>query len=149
MKNDVLKDRVALITGASRGIGKDCAFRLAEAGASVVVNYYKSKTEAKEIVSEINANGGKALAIMADVSKETDVKELFRKISASVGHVEILVNNAGINPGKPLLELTLQDFMACMDTNLTSAFLVTQAALPNMIEKRFGRIINISSVAAQ
>jgi 3-oxoacyl-[acyl-carrier protein] reductase len=149
MKSDVLKDRVALITGASRGSGKDIAFRLADAGASVVVNYHKSKTEAAGIVADIKASGGKAVAIMADVSKEDDVAKLFHEISTSIGHVEILVNNAGINPAKPLLELTLQDFMKCIDVNLTSAFLVTQAALPNMIEKKFGRIINISSVAAQ
>ena len=149
MKSNLLKDRVALITGASRGIGKDCAFRLAEAGASVVVNYYKSKPEADQIVAEIKASGGKAVAIMADVSKEDEVKKLFREVSASIGHVEILVNNAGVNPARPLLELTLQDFMECINVNLTSAFLATQAALPSMIEKNFGRIINISSIAAQ
>jgi 3-oxoacyl-[acyl-carrier protein] reductase len=148
MKN-LLKNRVALVTGASRGIGKDSAIRLAGAGAKVIVNYYKSKPEADEVVEVIKANGGQAIAIKADVSKEPEIKRLFNETVATFGHVEILVNNAGINPGRPILELTLQDFMDCINVNLASAFLTTQAALPYMIEKNFGRIINISSIAAQ
>jgi len=146
---EILKNKVALVTGASKGLGKEIAFKFADAGATVIVNYNSSKQEAEAIVAEIKTNNGKAFAIQADVSKEEDVKRLYSEIANVGGSVDILVNNAGVNPSKPLLELTLADFQQSLDINLTSAFLTTQAALPAMIEKNFGRIINISSVAAQ
>ncbi|RYC68010.1 3-oxoacyl-ACP reductase FabG [Spirosoma sordidisoli] len=149
VKDQPLLDKIALVTGASRGIGQEIALRLASAGATVVVNYKSSRQEAESIASRITATGGQALALRADVSDETDVRNLFDQISDQAGPVTILVNNAGINPTRPLLDLTLADFQQSLTVNLTSAFLTTQAALPAMIEQRFGRIINISSVAAQ
>ncbi len=149
MNNQPLKNLTALVTGASRGIGKEIAFTLAEAGATVIVNYNNSKLEADDIVSTIKSKGGMAFALQADVSKKTAVANLFKQITDVSGSVDILVNNAGINPSKPFLELTLADFQLSIDNNLTSTFMVTQAALPAMIEKNFGRIINISSIAAQ
>ena len=149
MKNTALKQQVALVTGASRGLGRAIALSLAEAGATVIINYNNSPEKADEVVAEIAASGGHALAIRADVSDEHSVSEMFSKIKSVIGDVDIVVNNAGINPVKSLLEVTLADFQRSLDINLTSAFLVTQAALPAMIEKQHGRIINLSSVAAQ
>jgi 3-oxoacyl-[acyl-carrier protein] reductase len=149
LKNQAVSNKIALVTGASKGIGRDIAFKLAGAGATVIVNYNSSKAEAEAIVSSIIAEEGKAFAIQADVSKEASVKDLFKRISDLAGSVDILVNNAGVAPTKPFLELTLADFQQSININLTSTFMVTQAALPAMIEKNFGRIINISSIAAQ
>lgn len=149
METNKLNNKVALVTGAAKGLGKEIAFTLANAGATVIVNYHSSKEAADAIVAEITANGQKAIALKADVSSEAEVAELYRQIAEQAGNVDILVNNAGINPTKPLLDITLADFQQALSVNLTSAFLTTQAALPGMIEKQSGRIINISSVAAQ
>jgi 3-oxoacyl-[acyl-carrier protein] reductase len=149
MKTPSLKGKVALVTGASKGLGKAIAFSLANAGATVIVNYNKSKTEAETIVKQIEAEGGKAFVIQADVSKEEAVKNLFSQVEKVAGSVDILVNNAGIAPTKTTADLTLADFQQSLDVNLTSAFLTIQATIPAMIEKNFGRIINLSSVAAQ
>lgn len=149
MENKKLKNKVALVTGASKGLGKHIAFTLAEAGATVIVNYNNSKEAADLIVSEIIAKGQNAIALKADVSNEKEVTELYRQIELKTGSIDILVNNAGINPTKPLLEITLADFQQAISVNLASAFLTSQAVIPKMIKKKFGRIINISSVAAQ
>jgi 3-oxoacyl-[acyl-carrier protein] reductase len=149
MENPTLKDKIALVTGASKGLGKAIALSLAKAGAIVIVNYNNSKTEAEDIVKQIETEGGKAFATQADVSKEDAVKKLFEKINQVAGNVDILVNNAGINPTKTLADVTLADFQQSLNINLTSAFLTTQLAIPGMIGKNFGRIINLSSVAAQ
>lgn len=149
MENPTLKDKIALVTGASKGLGKAIALSLAKAGAIVIVNYNNSKTEAEDIVKQIETEGGKAFATQADVSKEDAVKKLFEKINQVAGNVDILVNNAGINPTKTLVDVTLADFQQSLNINLTSAFLTTQSAIPGMIGKNFGRIINLSSVAAQ
>ena len=149
MKKDVLAGQVALVTGASRGLGRIIASQLAKAGATVIVNYVSSREKAEQVVSEIAAAGGRAFALKADVSDEKAVQILFCHIRELAGEVDIVVNNAGINPVKPLLDITLADFQLSLNVNLTSAFLVTQAVLPAMIKKRYGRIINLSSVAAQ
>ncbi|GAB3046955.1 3-oxoacyl-ACP reductase family protein [Spirosoma pulveris] len=149
MNNSTLKQQVALVTGASRGLGRAIALSLAEAGATVIINFNSSPEKADQVVTEIQTSGGTALAIQADVSDEQSVNDLFSTIKRETGNVDIVVNNAGINPVKPLLEVSLADFQRSLAVNLTSAFLVTQAALPAMIEKQHGRIINISSVAAQ
>ncbi|WP_236065513.1 SDR family NAD(P)-dependent oxidoreductase [Niastella soli] len=149
MENKTLDGKVALVTGGSKGLGQEISFVLASAGATVIVNYNKSQSDAERITARIKASGGKAVAIKADVSREADISSLYSEIKEQVGSVDILVNNAGINPSKPLLELTLEDFQKSINVNLTAAFLTTQAALPAMIEKNYGRIINISSVAAQ
>ena len=143
------ENKIALVTGAASGIGKVIAIALAEAGAKVVINYHKRTEEAKKLEEVIRIQGGYAKAIQADVSDEAAVQSLFNNIKDSFGSVDILVNNAGINPSKPLEQITLADWQQTVAINLTSAFLVTQAAVPAMIEKGFGRIINISSIAAQ
>src|ERR1700736_5776246 len=149
MENEKLSGKIAVVTGGSKGLGKVIGQELAAAGATVIINYNHSQADAEKIVSEINNNGGKAYAIQADVSKETDVARIYQQINGQAGTVDILINNAGVNPSKSLSELTLQDFQLSLNVNLISAFLMTQAALPAMMEKNFGRIINITSVAAQ
>jgi len=144
-----LTGRVALVTGGSRGIGAASAVALARAGCDVAVNYLRAADDAAAVVREIEALGRRAVALQADVSREDDVARLVRECDERLGRVDVLVNNAGINPSKPLAELTLADWRATIDANLTSAFLVSQAVLPGMRERRFGRLIFLSSVAAQ
>lgn len=144
-----LGGQVALITGASRGLGSEIAIQLADLGAMVVVNYRSNQKDGEQIVDYIRSKGNNAIAIQADVSKEADVYELFQKIQAEIGNVDILVNNAGINPTIPIEELGLKDFQKALDVNLTSAFLTTQLAIPSMKAKKYGRIINMTSIAAQ
>jgi 3-oxoacyl-[acyl-carrier protein] reductase len=149
MEQQLLQQQVALITGASRGLGKEIAICLASAGATVIINYHKNRVQAEAVVQQITAAGGKAYAFQADVSNEEEVKTLYANIRQAAGPVDILVNNAGINPVKSLQEITLADFQQSLNVNLISAFLTTQQAIPAMIKKQYGRIINISSVAAQ
>lgn len=144
-----LQNKVALITGAASGIGKHIAITLAKAGITVIINYHNRSEEAKKIEEEIVLQGGIAKAIQADVSDEAAVQSLLNIVKENFGNVDILVNNAGINPSKPLDKITLSDWQQTLLINLTSAFIITQAVVPAMIEKGFGRIINISSIAAQ
>ena len=144
-----LKGRVALVTGGSRGIGRATATVLAQAGCDVVVNYLQAEESAREVVKAVEQTGQRGLAIQADVSAEEEVVRLMTAIEAAFGRVDILVNNAGINPSKPLAELDLRDWRTVIDQNLTSAFLVSQAVIPGMRERQWGRIIMLSSIAAQ
>ena len=144
-----LGGRVALVTGGSRGIGRASAVALARAGCDVAVNYLRAADDAAAVVGEIEALGRRAIAVQADVSREEDVARLVRECEQKLGPVDVLVNNAGINPGKPLPELTLADWRDTIDANLTSAFLLSQAVVPGMRERHFGRLIFLSSVAAQ
>jgi 3-oxoacyl-[acyl-carrier protein] reductase len=144
-----LEGRVALITGASRGIGHAAALALSEVGAKVAVNYYASEEAALDLVKQITGCGGIAIAAKADVSQAAEVSRLVETVSRELGHVDVLVNNAGINPSKPLDQLTEDDWNQVIAINLSSAFLVSQAVLPGMREQRWGRIIMLSSVAAQ
>jgi 3-oxoacyl-[acyl-carrier protein] reductase len=144
-----LQNKVALVTGAASGIGKHIAVTLAKSGITVIINYHNRSAEAKKIEEEIKFQGGKAKALQADVSDEAAVQSLLNTVKENFGNVDILVNNAGINPSRPLDKITLSDWQQTLLINLTSAFIVTQAVVPAMIEKGFGRIINISSIAAQ
>jgi 3-oxoacyl-[acyl-carrier protein] reductase len=144
-----LKGRVALVTGGSRGIGRATATVLAQAGCDVVVNYVQSEDSAREVVRAVEQTGQRGLAIQADVSAENEVIRLMTAIEAAFGRVDIVVNNAGINPSKPLAELTPRDWHSVINQNLTSAFLVSQAVIPGMRERQWGRIIMLSSIAAQ
>jgi 3-oxoacyl-[acyl-carrier protein] reductase len=144
-----LQDRVALVTGASRGIGKSIAFALANAGCQVAVNYHSQQTAAESTVSAIQKLGRRAIAIQADVSLPAAVDRLISQTERDLGGIEILVNNAGIAQTKPIAEITLEDWDRILRVNLTSAFIVTQRVLPNMRKRGWGRIINLSSVAAQ
>jgi 3-oxoacyl-[acyl-carrier protein] reductase len=144
-----LKGRVALVTGGSRGIGRATATALAQAGCDVVVNYLQAEDSAREVVKAIEQTGQRGLAIRADVSAEKEAVRLMAAIEAAFGRVDILVNNAGVNPSKPLAELNLLDWQTAITQNLTSAFLVSQAVIPGMRKRQWGRIIMLSSIAAQ
>jgi 3-oxoacyl-[acyl-carrier protein] reductase len=146
---DDLNGKVALVTGASRGIGRAIAIALAEAGAEVAVNYRNREAAAVEVCAEIRRRGTRALAIKADVSRSEAVAHMLAAIELNLGPVDILVNNAGIVSAKPLAEITEADWDEMLAVNLKSAFLVTQQVLPGMRSRRWGRIIFLSSVAAQ
>ena len=144
-----LGNRVALVTGASRGIGKGIALALADAGASVAVNYRTRGDEAEEVADEIRKKGVRAETFQADVSQAASVEGMMHSITSQLGPVDILVNNAGSAVEKSIEDLDLEDFDAALATNLRSAFLCTQAVLPEMRAHRWGRIVNISSIGAR
>lgn len=144
-----LNNRVALVTGGSRGIGRAIALALAEAGASVAINYRERSEEALAVAKAIIGNGGRASAFGADVSLRADVQDMVSKIEEQLGAIDILVNNAGMAAARSIEEITEEDFDRTMAVNLKSAFLCTQATLPGMRARHWGRIINISSIAAR
>ena len=144
-----LAGKVALVTGASRGIGKAAALVLAKVGATVAVNYKTHAAEAEAVRVEIENQGGRAVALQADVSVAVEVHRMVREVEHRLGPVAILVNNAGIARPQPLDQITEQDWDEVLAVNLKSVFLVTQAVLPAMRTARWGRIINLSSVATQ
>ena len=146
---DDFTGKVALVTGASRGIGQAVAFALAEAGADIAVNYRHREAQALETVRGIERLGRRAIPVRADVSLGTEVADMVAVIEADLGQVDILVNNAGIVSAKPLPEISEADWDEMLAVNLKSAFLVIQRVLPGMRARRWGRIINLSSVAAQ
>jgi 3-oxoacyl-[acyl-carrier protein] reductase len=145
----LLKDQVAIVTGASRGIGRAIAIQLASQGAKVVVNYASSSTAADEVVAEITAAGGEAIALQADVSQENQVDTLIKTTLEKFQRVDILVNNAGITRDTLLLRMKLEEWQAVIDLNLTGVFLCTKVVSKIMLKQRSGRIINIASVAGQ
>jgi 3-oxoacyl-[acyl-carrier protein] reductase len=144
-----LKNRVALVTGGSRGIGAGIAVALARAGADVGVNYRENADAAATVCREISGIGQKALAVRADVSVAAEVRRMISEVETRLGSIDILVNNAGISRPQKLEEITEADWDAVLRTNLKSVFLVTQAVIGGMRRRRWGRIINLSSVAAQ
>jgi 3-oxoacyl-[acyl-carrier protein] reductase len=144
-----LSGKTALVTGASRGIGRAVAIAFAEAGAAVAVNYRERAAEAAQLVDHIAKSGGRALAAAADVSQAAAVTAMMAQVEAALGPVDILVNNAGIALSRSLDELTEADFDRTLAVNLKSAFLCMQAVVPGMRARRWGRIVNISSVAAR
>lgn len=145
----LLKDQVAIVTGASRGIGRAIALQLAFEGAKVVVNYASSSTAADQVVAEITTAGGEAVAIQGDVSQENQVDTLIKTTLEKFQRVDILVNNAGITRDTLLLRMKLEEWQAVIDTNLTGVFLCTKSVSKIMLKQRSGRIINIASVAGQ
>jgi len=144
-----LKNRIALVTGGSRGIGKAIALALAEEGATVAVNYRERQHEAESVVKAIRQTGGRADAISGDVSIAHAVQSMVSDIELRLGPIDILVNNAGIAVARGLDEITEEDFDRTIAVNLKSAFLCTQAVLPGMRLRRWGRIVNISSIAGR
>ena len=144
-----LKGRIALVTGASRGIGRSIALSLATAGADMVLNFLTRAAEARAVEAEILRLGRRCVSIQADVSVASEVQRLAGEAETSMGTVDVLVNNAGIARQQALDQITESDWDELIDVNLKSCFLVTQAFLPAMRTRRWGRIINISSVAAQ
>lgn len=139
--------RVALVTGGSRGIGRAISLELASQGMAVAVNYASRAAAAEEVVQEIRSAGGTANAFAADVSQEAAVAALFDEVTASLGPVTVLVNNAGITRDNLLLRMTVDEFDQVIATNLRSAFLCTKAALRGMLKAKWGRVVSIASVA--
>ena len=144
-----LNNRVALVTGGSRGIGRAVAISLADAGAAVAVNYREKATEARNVVETIRAAGGRAMAVGADVSRAAQVSEMMAACERELGPVDVLVNNAGVGLVRGVDDLTEEDFDLTIAVNLKSVFLCTQAVVPGMRAGQWGRIVNISSGAAR
>jgi 3-oxoacyl-[acyl-carrier protein] reductase len=146
---DALKGKVALITGGSRGIGRAIAVSFAATGADVVLNFLTHSEEAQAVESEILELGRRCVSIQADVSVASEVERLARDAQERIGSVDILVNNAGISRPQAMEQIKESDWDELIAANLKSCFLVTQAFLPSMRARKWGRIINLSSVAAQ
>ena len=144
-----LNNRVALVTGGSRGIGRAIAVSLAEAGASIAVNYRDKAAEARNVAETIRGAGGRAMAIGADVSLAAEVAAMMAAVERDLGPVDVLINNAGIGLVRTVDDLTEDDFDRTIAVNLKSVFLCTQAVVPGMRARKWGRIVNISSGAAR
>ena len=146
---EILREHVALVTGGSRGIGAAISKDLALAGAAVAINYRAQADEANAIVDGIRKAGARAIAVQADVSRAADVAKMIERVTSELGPIDILVNNAGIAVTRGVDDLTEADFDQTIAVNLKSVFLCTQAVLPIMRQKKWGRIVNISSGAAR
>lgn len=144
-----LEGQVAVVTGASRGLGRACALELGREGATVVVNYFTSPEPAKEVVAEIEKAGSKAIAVAGNVGVATEAKALIDKTIETYGQIDILINNAGINRDKTLKRMSNEDWDDVITTDLSSAFYCTSAAVPHMTERNYGRIIVMSSIIGQ
>ena len=145
----MLSKRVALVTGGSRGIGRAVAISLADAGAAVAVNYRERAAEARDVVEIIRGAGGRAMVVGADVSMATEVSAMMAAVEHELGPVDVLVNNAGVGLVRGIDDLTEEDFDLTIAVNLKSAFLCTQAVVPGMRARKWGKIVNISSGAAR
>jgi NAD(P)-dependent dehydrogenase (short-subunit alcohol dehydrogenase family) len=145
-----LENRVALVTGGSRGIGEAIVYRLAEEGAHVAINYTsdRSRELAESVKSQAEALGVKAIVVQADVGRSDQVRAMFAQVERELGEVEILVNNAGIAPFEPFLKVSEETWNRTYDTNVKSIFLCSQMAAQKMVVKRYGKIINILSTAS-
>jgi 3-oxoacyl-[acyl-carrier protein] reductase len=141
-----LSGQVALVTGASRGIGATIACRLAQCGAKVGVNYHQRKEAAIQVVENISGFGGKAVAVGGDVSQEESAEAVVKGVLEQWGRIDILVNNAGITRDRLLLRMTAEDWDQVLDVDLRGAFLCTKYVMPQLIKQRRGRVVNISSV---
>lgn len=141
------KERIALVTGAGRGIGRAIALALAKDGADVVVNYSGSREAAQQTVQEILALGQRAVAVQADIARKDECIRMFQEVRKQLGSVDILVNNAGITRDNLAVRMSEAEFMQVIDTNLKGAFFCMKLAGKEMMKKRYGRIINISSIS--
>jgi 3-oxoacyl-[acyl-carrier protein] reductase len=141
-----LNEQTAIVTGASRGIGRAIALALAAEGARVVVNYSRNADAAAAVVTEIETAGGEAIALQADVADPAQVEALLAATQARFGKVDILVNNAGVTRDKLVLRMTVEDWDTVLDTNLKGAFLCVKAVAPQMLKQRSGVIVNVGSV---
>jgi 3-oxoacyl-[acyl-carrier protein] reductase len=148
-QNPDLTNRVALVTGASRGIGAAIALALADAGANVAINYRDKATQAASVAAAVEAMGRRSITVQADVSDSTAVTGMIRTVQDGLGPIDILINNAGVGLIRGIDDLTEADFDATIAVNLKSVFLCTQAVLPHMRAQGWGRIVNISSGAAR
>lgn len=144
-----LEGRTALVTGASRGIGRAVALELGREGAQVVVNYLRSEEAASAVSEEIAREGGRALVIRANVGAPGEVRSMVDQVIEECGQIDILVNNAGVTRDRTLRKLTDVDWLDVININLNSVYFCTSAVLPVMTERRYGRIVNIASFVAQ
>jgi len=144
-----LTGKVALVTGASRGIGRAIAVLLAKEGAQVALNYHTDESGAQSVADEIASFGGTAMFSQADVSNSEQARAMIKKIVETWGRLDVLVNNAGITRDRTMRKLTDEDWVTVVNTNLNSVYWCTSAAMPVMIEQKFGRIINLSSYVGQ
>lgn len=142
-----LKGKVAIVTGASRGIGRATALAMASEGANVVVNYASSSGAAEEVVAEITGAGGQAIALQADVSKADLVDAMVKDVKDKLGSIDILVNNAGITRDTLLMRMKPEDWQAVIDLNLSGVFFSTRAVTKIMLKQKSGRIVNVASVS--
>ena len=149
MTNTALSGRTALVTGGGRGIGKAIALALADAGCDVAVNYVSREADARATADGIQATGRRALVVKADVSRSQDVAALVAAVEAGLGPVEVLVNNAGRVAFETIDQMSEASWNEIIQVNLSSVFLMTQAVVPGMRSRKWGRIINLTSVAAQ
>ena len=140
--------RIALVTGASQGIGQACALKLARSGATLALAA-RSQDKLQQLVSQIEAAGGKAAAFPLDVSDEEQIKSTFKAVIAQFGKIDVLVNNAGITRDQLVMRMKRGDWDSVLNTNLTSAYLCTQQAIGSMLKQRWGRIVNITSIFGQ
>jgi len=149
MSDKRLEGQVAVVTGASRGIGKACAEELAREGAAIVVNYFTNLEAAETLVGEIVSAGGRAIAVRAGVAHPDDCKMLIEKTIETYGQIDILICNAGVNRDRTLKRLSVEEWQEVINTDLSSAFYCTSAAIPHMTERNYGRIIVMSSIIGQ
>lgn len=142
----MLKDKIVLITGASRGIGKATALLCAENGAHVIINYFHSENDAKDLVETISKNGVKTTLIKGDISSEDDIKKIFLLIKNEFGRIDVLVNNAGVAMSNPIMLASNEEFERTINVNCKGIFLCTKYVVKMMMKQKSGKIINISSV---
>lgn len=143
----MLKDKIAVVTGASRGIGRETALTLASYGATVIINYNGSKEKAEAVAAEIEAAGGRAKAIQGNVADSEAMKQMLNDVKKEFGRIDILVNNAGITKDNLLMAMKEEEFDKVIETNLKGAFLCMKHVIRIMMKQRYGRIINMSSVS--
>ena len=143
-----LDGKVALVTGSGRNIGRSIALALAKEGANVVVNARTNRKEAESVAEEVRALGAKAIPMLADVGDREQLEAMLDQALAEFGRIDIVVNNAATRPHKPFAEMSYEDWRGVLATDLDSAFLSTKAALPGMLERHWGRVINLSGLQA-
>ncbi len=144
-----LKDKVSIVTGSSRGLGRAIARELGAHGSKVVVNYYQSKDAADELVAELKGDGVEAICVKADVADEAECNALIDAAVKEFGGIDVLVNNAGVNRDRTIRRMTGDEWREVIDTDLNSIFYCTQAAVPHMTERGGGRIVNMASIVGQ
>ena len=143
-----LSGKVALVTGSGRNIGRSIALELARCGADVIINARSNQDEVNHVVSEIEAIGQKSSAFLADVGNKAELDQMLTEALSYFGRIDVVVNNAAARPHKPFIDMTYEDWRDILATDLDSAFLCTKAALPGMIERKWGRVINVSGLQA-
>jgi acetoacetyl-CoA reductase len=149
MSDKRLEGQVAVVTGASRGLGRACAEELAREGAAIVANYFTNQELADELVGQIVSEGGRAVAVRAGVGHPDDCKMLIEKTIETYGQIDILIANAGVNRDRSLKRMSIDEWNEVINTDLSSAFYLTSAAIPHMTERNYGRIIVMSSIIGQ